>query len=239
MANPDHIAQLMKGVVSWNAWRDENPNIVPDLNGVQLTNVDLRGVNLAEADLLEANLAVADLTAADLSKAKLVGAYLGAATLNGANLFMANLSQANLVRANLIEAELIRASLFETYLGWANCSGANLSGTDLRGATLLKTNFTRAQLTGCRVYGISAWDVKLEEAKQQDLVITNAEPTVTVDNIEVAQFIYLLLHNEKIRDVIDTIGKKGVLLLGRFTEGRMVVLERLRDKLRDPASCRW
>jgi hypothetical protein len=47
-----------------------------------------------------------------------------------------------------------------------------------------------------------------------------------------AQFVYLLLHNEKIRDVIDTIGKKGVLLLGRFTEGRMVVLERLRQKLR-------
>jgi hypothetical protein len=81
----------------------------------------------------------------------------------------------------------------------------------------------------------------LDGAKQQDLVITSHiddqlefrdEPTVTVDNIEVAQFIYLLLHNEKIRDVIDTIGKKGVLLLGRFTEGRMVVLERLRDKLR-------
>jgi len=59
------------------------------------------------------------------------------------------------------------------------------------------------------------------------------EPEITVDNIEVAQFVYLLLHNEKIRDVIDTIGKKGVLLLGRFTEGRIVVLERLRDKLRD------
>src|SRR5262249_2048795 len=81
---------------------------------------------------------------------------------------------------------------------------------------------------------ISAWGLKLEETKQQNLVITPAnEPTVTVDNIEVAQFIYLLLHNEKIRDVIDTIGKKGVLLLGRFTEGRMVVLERLREKLRD------
>ena len=60
------------------------------------------------------------------------------------------------------------------------------------------------------------------------------EPEITVDNIEVAQFIYLLLHNEKIRDVIDTIGKKGVLLLGRFTgKNRMEVLERLRDKLRD------
>ena len=71
------------------------------------------------------------------------------------------------------------------------------------------------------------------ETKQQNLVITpRDEPEITVDNIEVAQFIYLLLHNEKIRDVIDTIGKKGVLLLGRFTEGRIAILERLREKLR-------
>jgi hypothetical protein len=42
----------------------------------------------------------------------------------------------------------------------------------------------------------------------------------------------LLLNNKKIRDVIDTIGKKGVLLLGRFTDGRLAVLERLRDELR-------
>jgi hypothetical protein len=71
-------------------------------------------------------------------------------------------------------------------------------------------------------------------AKQQNLVITDKdEPDVTVDNIEVAQFVYLLFNNEKIREVIDTIGMKSVLLLGRFTEGRMVVLERLREKLRD------
>jgi hypothetical protein len=96
--------------------------------------------------------------------------------------------------------------------------------TDLRGA----------DLTGARIYGISAWGLKLEGAKQQNLVITpEDEPTVTVDNIEVAQFVYLLLNNQKIRDVIDTIGKKVVLLLGRFTEGRIEILERLREKLRD------
>ena len=39
-------------------------------------------------------------------------------------------------------------------------------------------------------------------------------------------------HNEKTRDVIDTVGRKGVLLLGRFTEGRIAVLERLRNELR-------
>ena len=70
------------------------------------------------------------------------------------------------------------------------------------------------------------------EAARLDHYSPLDEPAVTVDNLEVAQFVYLLLHNEKIRDVIDTVGKKGVLLLGRFTEGRIVVLERLRDELR-------
>lgn len=71
------------------------------------------------------------------------------------------------------------------------------------------------------------------ETKPQGLIVTRAdEPAVTVDDLEVAQFVYLLLHNEKIRRVIDTVGHKGVLLLGRFTERRMIVLERLRDALR-------
>ncbi len=69
--------------------------------------------------------------------------------------------------------------------------------------------------------------------KQQNLVITGyGEPEITVDNLEVAQFIYLLLHNEKIREVIDTIGQKGVLILGRFAGERKVVLDALRTALR-------
>jgi hypothetical protein len=65
------------------------------------------------------------------------------------------------------------------------------------------------------------------------LIITpEDEPTVTIDDLEVAHFVYLLLHNEKIRHVIDTVGKKGVLLPGRFTKGRIEVLERLQEELR-------
>jgi hypothetical protein len=58
------------------------------------------------------------------------------------------------------------------------------------------------------------------------------EPTITVDNLEVAQFIYLLLHNEKIRQVIDTITSKAVLILGRFTPERKAVLDAIREELR-------
>jgi hypothetical protein len=41
-----------------------------------------------------------------------------------------------------------------------------------------------------------------------------------------------LLHNQKIRDVIDTITSKAVLILGRFTPERKGVLDAIRDELR-------
>jgi hypothetical protein len=65
------------------------------------------------------------------------------------------------------------------------------------------------------------------------LVITQeSEPEITVDNIEIAQFIYLMLNNQKVRDVIDTITSKVVLILGRFTADRKAVLDALREVLR-------
>jgi uncharacterized protein YjbI with pentapeptide repeats len=214
-----------------------------DLRGADLTGADLRGADLRAANFRGANLGEANLRGTNLREAKFVGVNLReaqlsrvdlrAADLTGADFIKANLSRANLIKANFSKANLSEANLMGADLGEANFSGADLSGTDLNRALLVETDFTGADFTGCRIYGASAWDLKLDNAKQQNLVITpEDEPAITVDNIEVAQFIYLLLHNEKIRDVIDTIGKKGVLLLGRFSEGRIEILERLREKLR-------
>jgi hypothetical protein len=90
-----------------------------------------------------------------------------------------------------------------------------------------------AILTGCIVYGVCAWELELEGAKQNDLVITPPDqPAITVDSLEVAQFIYLLLHNEKIRHTIDTITLKVVLILGLFRQEHKIVLDAIRDELR-------
>ena len=88
-------------------------------------------------------------------------------------------------------------------------------------------------MTNCSVYGISVWNVRTEGAIQDNLVITRRdETTITVDNLEVAQFIYLLLNNQKIRQVINTVTSKVVLILGRFSDERKRVLDALRVELR-------
>lgn len=49
-----------------------------------------------------------------------------------------------------------------------------------------------------------------------------------------AQFVYLILNNEEIRDVINVLTSKSVLILGRFTiPERKSVLDTLRNKLRE------
>src|SRR5215203_1790276 len=192
MANEGHVALLKRGVNAWNAWRDKNPEVRPNLSGA-----DLFGANLNRANLHGANLNGANLHAANLGRTKLGGADLRGADLRGANL-----------------------------------NGANLHAANLSTATLVQADFTNADLTGSRIYGVCAWGLKLNGTKQQNLVITATnEPEITVDNIEVAQFIYLLLHNEKIRDVIDTITSKAVLILGSFGE-RKEILDAIREELR-------
>jgi hypothetical protein len=225
MANDEHVALLKQDVAAWNKWRVENLD-----TEANLSKANLGGANLGGANLMWANLSEADLRGANLMWVNLGGANLSEARLDGADLGWANLAEATARKADLRGANLMWVNL-----GEANLSEADLRGANLMDASLVQTDLRGADLTGCRIYGISAWNLKLDEGtKQRNLVITRPnEPAVTVDNIEVAQFVYLLLHNKKIRDVIDTIGKKGVLLLGRFTEGRIEILERLREELRN------
>ena len=304
MANDEHVALLKQGVAAWNAWRDENPDIDPDLFEADLNGANLRGANLSRAnlrganlrganlsgtthmewDLKAGNLSRAGLSETDLMEADFSGADLSGANLGGADLRFTNLSRAGLIETNLMEADvcgvdlsgadltranlweadfkgakLIGADLTEAILYKADLSGADLSGgadlgganltdasltganlsranistADLTAATLVDADLTGADLSGCRIYGVSAWGLKLEGAKQQSLVVTReGEPEITVDNIEVAQFIYLMLHNQKLRDVIDTITSKAVLILGCFTDERKAVLDALRQELR-------
>ena len=134
----------------------------------------------------------------------------------------------------LATADLSYAYLSRADLTKANLTKANLTKADLTRTILVETNFTNATLTHCSIYGISVWKVQLEDAKQENLVITDyGEPIITIDNLKIAQFVYLLLNNAEIRDAINTITTKVVLILGRFTPERKVILDALREALRN------
>lgn len=240
MATAKHLELIKKALQAgtsavWNEWRASKYRIDAihgymslvevDLSGADLSglwsfsHLDLADVNFQNAELKQTNFHSGNLRRADLRGANLSHADLRRVVLDGANLSGANLRHTNLGAASLIDVNLSEADLYQ-----ANLTSARLQRINLEGANL----------SGCKIYGVSAWDLKLDKSTQSDLIITSPEePTVTVDNLEVAQFIYLLLKREKLRNVIDTITSKTVLILGRFTPAeRKKILDVIANELR-------
>jgi Pentapeptide repeats (8 copies) len=215
----DHLAKLAQGKERWNEWRSDNPHIRPMLACAPLNRARLSGFDFSYANLCQAQLRHAHLRRANFHQANLAGADLFDADLRGAN--------------------FCRTDLFETQFPKAKLIGANLQGVQLA-----RTNFKGARLIGCTVYGMSAWDVELEGAIQKGFIIRyrqrNArgeerrgpENEVLVDDLRMAQLTYLRLNNQSFPQIIDTIGQRGVLILGRFSDpARKAVLDKLRQAL--------
>jgi len=206
------------------AYFDSASIIAANLSNSYMMNANMTGVYMANTDLSNTDLSYADLRKSDLFNANLSNAILTGVYMH----------EASLENTNFTNADLKGAILTETDLAETNFTSADLTDADLSRANMVKTNFTNATLTNCRVYGVSAWSLNLENTLQKDLVISPAdEPAITVDDLAVAQFIYLILNNKNIRNVLNSITSKGVLILGRFSDPqRKAVLDGLREKLR-------
>ena len=219
-----------------------------DLSQADLTRAVLFKANLSQADLAGANFNAADLSGAFLIRANLSGASLMGACLKGANLGQASLFRAKLVKAVLQQASFFKSDLSEADLGEADLEGANLQEavldqTSLRGArmananlcfaTLLRTDLEGAVLDNCAVYGTSLWDVNLAGTRQHDLDIMPArQPVLSVDSLQTAQLVGMLLHHERARDDVFSITLNTVLVIGRFPDERKPVLTAVKEALR-------
>lgn len=135
MADQEHLNILKQGIEAWNEWRQQHPEILPDLREAFLDDADLsfanrRPRNLSFANLSRANLSRALLSRTNLSYTNLSGAFLNSANLRNALLYDANLSGADLSGTNLY--------------------GANLYGANLRGARMMLTTITNVDLRGTK-----------------------------------------------------------------------------------------
>lgn len=215
---------------------------------------DLRGVILRGANLAGANLYYCDLSGADLSETLLSNVLFGWCRFVETNLYWANLGKANAHHAQFVRCNLDRADFGGATLSSAkflDCSGTDISlfdcdlanttfqdttlcACDMTYAKLVRTKFVRSNLSEVKIYGVSVWDVLNDASKMSELVITpDDEPRITVDDIDIAQFIYLVLENKRLRRVIEGVTGKMVLILGRFSPDRKRILDALRSKLRE------
>ena len=187
-----------------------------DLEEAQLSDAQMQGALLRHSNVVAANFKAADLRGANLSRIE--GEDVSFA---GANLTGADLERADLWMANLSNAIFCGSTLRDANLNQANLQGANLTEVDLIRARLTGVDLRGANLTRAKVYGLSAWNIRTDaNTKQRELSIARPGQVspITVDDVEVAHFINLLVDHANLRKVISAVANKAVLILGRFSE---------------------
>jgi uncharacterized protein YjbI with pentapeptide repeats len=189
MADKEHLAILKRGVEVWNAWREENPDVQPDLRKAAPGGIDLKGANLEGANLEGAHLTLANLRWAILKGARLLNAILQKADLQEAILEEASLQKADLRGANLQKAILQGAILEEASLEEANLEEAILQKADLQKAILDRTNLERANLEEASLRGASLCRANLKEAKlnKADLWGAHLEHETHIEEAELTE----------------------------------------------------
>ncbi len=247
MANEKHLNIFRKGKNVWNEWRNNNPNIIPDFRKYNFYDDQIKynsiygqpyleGYNFDGVDFFETSMRDGDYINCSFNGSKMN--YVDACF---ANFFDCKFNDASIRVSKIGSASFIDCEFFKTNLSYCSAEETSfnncyIESTNLSNISFIKTNFSNSTLKKCSVYGISSWDLTLDNTKQEDLIITDSIDDVvpiTVDNIEVAQFLYLIINNVKLRNIIDAMTTKIVLILGRFTDDRLKILRIIKNKIRE------
>jgi len=132
-----HARRLGGTKHDWNGWRRDEPGVHPMLACTDLSGFQLDGFDLSYANLTQA-------------------------TVMGASLRRTNLHQAILAKADLTGADLTGANLCRTDLYETTFTNATLADVNLQGAQMVRNEFSGATISNCDVYGLSAWDVRVD-----------------------------------------------------------------------------
>jgi hypothetical protein len=229
MTEDDPSRILMHGAAVWNVWRSQNPAPLtfssphwydcPGRGGIQLkgkNRMDFSGINLSRASLYRAFAEGLNLRNAEFEGSHVEEGDFSRADFRG---------QPFAVPRSTRQSSRVQTS-----------TARHLSTGNLNRVILVGALFRVKEITETAVYGIAAWDlVTSDEMKQSKLLIEKTyefysdliqqgKIQMTVDDIELAQFVYYLNDRKKMRDTLNILNDKGVLLLGRFKDGG---LERL------------
>ena len=227
---------LMQGAAVWNEWRSQNPAPLtfsaphwygsPGHGGMQVkgkNRVDFSGMNLSGASIYQA--------------------FAEGLNLRNAVFEGSHFEEGDFSRADFSGATFRNTKFNKTILTGANLDGSTFVNCNLNRVNLVGALFRVKEITETVVYGIAAWDVVTsDEMKQSKLVIEKTyelysdliqqgKIPMMVDDIELAQFVYYLNDHKKMRDTLNILNDKGVLLLGRFKDGGLERLYSIREWL--------
>lgn len=243
MANLEHLEVFYKGPKIWNEWRSANPQIEPDLSGEYIYPHFSR--KEPRNTFKKGDVTISDpgnpfnFYRTNFYKSTFESAIFPAADMRECYLYEADMSAAGFPGADF-SGSMIR----KAYCRGTDFSNAKFVDCVLNNSTFIGTNFSGALIEGCNVYGVSAWEIFMDDKtiqkelflhrdnfSRKNLAQTGNQPSF-VDDIALAQFLYFISQENGFGKSLRQLNKRTVLLLGKFKEGGLELLKSVGEMLR-------
>ncbi len=257
MADISQYDILKSGKDFWNVWMQTNWKELPKIKSyskyalrnhkveyLSLTVADLSSLDLRDFQIFDGynfkrvlfnscNLGKLKFINCDFKKSQFRNADLREAIFENCTFELTTFINANLNQSSFHNCKFIGANLSKVEFYKADFTKTTLFNCNLMWSKLIETNFKSSSINLCKVFGASIWNINAEDTLQSNIIITKREEIeVSVDNLEIAQFLYLMINNKNIKNIIENLTSKIVLILGRFSVNRKIILDQIKDKLR-------
>lgn len=184
-----------------------------------------------------------DFSGIILEGVSIFNAFAEALTIRNATFRDVVFEEGDFSRADFGNCHFVNTRFNKTILSNAKFENATFENCNLNRVNLVNANFCVKSIEETVVYGISAWDLQTCESSIQSKlviektyefysdIIAEGRIPLMVDDIELAQFIYYLTNHKRLRETINVMNSRSVLLLGRFKNGGLERLYKIREWL--------
>lgn len=243
MANSEHLEIFNHGPKIWNEWRKANPQIEPDLSGAFIYPHFARKEK--NRPLHKGDVTISDpKNPFNFSRTNFHKSSFESAVFPGADMRYCYLYESDMSSAGFPGADFSGSMIRKVYCRGTDFSNARFVDCVLNNSTFIGVNFSGALIEGCNVYGVSAWEILLDDKtiqkelflhrdnfSRKDLATRSDNPSF-VDDIALAQFLYFISQENGFGKSLKQLNKRSVLLLGKFREGGLELLKSVGDILR-------
>jgi hypothetical protein len=234
--NAEVIAVLKKAAAEnkhvWNNWKEAVDPGKYRLSGVDFSTLNTPGLpgydflNCTFEDCIFDNIVLFNC---DFEHARFERCTFTSSVRSNGNFRSSEFENCTFTETNFINADF-RGATFR----WVVMENVNF-----RFACLSDCKFYDSKIIGCKIYGASIWDIDAVRTEQRDLLIPNRKEngkwtgeTITIDDIQLGNVIFLLLDNANYRKMFNESKKKSVLILGRFGKNLEQTINPLKNELR-------
>ena len=170
--NKRHLSMLKKGVRAWNSWRNNNPDVIPQLSGIHLRKGKFD--NLDGYNLDHANLAGFRGVFISMQYASLIEANMEKAELEGGSFIGSNFSRANLKKINILHSRFSRAIFLEANLDQACILDSDFKEVSFEKACMEQIIFERVDLSGANLKQVDLESAKLTKVQLREANLNQA-----------------------------------------------------------------